>query len=116
MIFKHPYLKLTVRVFCGLNAHVRFSFVHATLPLSALLLHGCLGPVLSVDVGQVGRGVVVRLQRIVILNLWRVVEKASKPSKIKRLPVWSYNLIIVSVTLHLLSSLHIFVHFYCLEK
>jgi len=66
---KHPELQLTIRVFSGLDAHVRLSFVHASLPLSALLLHGGLSPVLSVDVRQVGRRAVVGLQRVVVLNL-----------------------------------------------
>ena len=50
----HSSLKLTIRVFSGLNAHVWLSFVHTTLPLSALLLHGGLSSILSVDVGQIG--------------------------------------------------------------
>lgn len=48
------HLKLTIGVFSRLNAHVRLSFVHTTLPLSALLLHCRLSPILGVDVGQVG--------------------------------------------------------------
>lgn len=61
--------KLAVGVLGRLNAHVRLSFVHATLPLPALLLHRRLSAVLGVHVGQVGGGVVVRLQGVVVLDL-----------------------------------------------
>jgi hypothetical protein len=62
---------LTVGVLRGLDAHVGLALVHARLPLAALLLHGRLGAVLGVDVGQVGRGVVVGLQGVVVLDLNR---------------------------------------------
>jgi len=61
----------TVGVLRRLDAHVGLSLVHAALSLPALLLHGRLGTVLGVDVGQVGRGVVVGLQRVVVLDLKR---------------------------------------------
>ena len=64
-----PPLPLTVWVLGGLDAHVGLALVHAGLPLAALLLHGRLGAVLGVDVGQVGRGVVVGLQGVVVLDL-----------------------------------------------
>lgn len=69
MIFKHPNPRLAIRVFSRLDAHVRLSFVHTTLPLPALLLHRSLGTVLGINVRQVGWRVVVRLQRVIILNL-----------------------------------------------
>lgn len=69
---KHFWCKLTIRVFSRLNAHIRLSFVHTTLPLSALLFHCCLGPVLGVDIGQVGWWVVVSLQGVIVLNLTRI--------------------------------------------
>lgn len=71
-------MKLTVGVFGRLDAHVRLSFVHATLPLSALLLHRSLGAVLGVDVGQVGWRVVVRLQRVVVLDLGETRKRTRK--------------------------------------
>lgn len=59
----------TIGVFSWLDAHVRLPLVQATLPLSVLLLHRSFGPVLGVDVGQVGRGIVVGLQRVVVFDL-----------------------------------------------
>ena len=63
--------RLTVRVLGRLDTHVRLALVQTGLPLPALLLQGGLGAVLGVDVGQVGRGVVVGLHALIVLDLQR---------------------------------------------
>ena len=60
---------LTIWVVGWLDAHVGLSFVLPRLPLAALLLQGRLRPALGGDVGQVCRGVVVRLHALVVLDL-----------------------------------------------
>lgn len=60
---------LTIGILSGLDAHVGLPLLHARLPLPALLLQRRLGAALGVDVGQVGRGVVVSLHGLVVLDL-----------------------------------------------
>lgn len=60
---------LTIGILRGLDAHVGLPLLHARLPLPALLLQRRLGAALGVDVGQVGRGVVVGLHGLVVLDL-----------------------------------------------
>lgn len=60
---------LTIGILGGLDAHVGLPLLHARLSLPALLFQRRLGAALGVDVGQVGRGVVVGLHGLVVLDL-----------------------------------------------
>lgn len=60
---------LTIWIFCWLYTHVRFTLLHAWLPLSAFFFQCSLSTTFCIDVGKVCRRVMVGLHGLIVLYL-----------------------------------------------